>query len=81
VLSFYMVTEEAREMGKKYIVGKILWHMRHLPEKCKFNLRLDIRGQTEIKYEIDLMRAWKASVINEIHKTEPTADIYMDIIA
>ncbi len=80
VFGFHMIQEESRKMASKYITGKVLWYKYHLPENCSHSIKLDIRGQREIKFEMHMMSTWRKNTIELITNNEVEI-VTMDILA
>src|SRR3989344_9031928 len=66
VFNFNMTSEESRHLAQKFIVGKVLWYQKHLPDNCSHIMDMDIRGQEEIEFEFDLMNGWRTETLNKI---------------
>lgn len=63
VCNFCMTNEEARNIAKLFLSGKILWYSNHLPIGASHRIRMDIRGQS-INFE--KLRAWKSDLLQRI---------------
>ena len=81
VANFLMTEESSRKLAKIYLSGKINWYEKHLPKGSKHHLRLDISGQREIKFEIDMMRNWKDQTVKQTRMKNDNIDLYIDILA
>jgi hypothetical protein len=79
VFNFNMMSDESRSLAQKFIVGKVLWYQKHLPDKCSHVMDLDLYGQ-EIGYEFDLMDDWREETLDKIKKDQKKIVLEMNMI-
>lgn len=80
VCNYLMTDKQPREFAKIFLVNRIIRGATQLPPDTKFHIRIDISGQTEIKYEIEMMRAWKAEVLESISNRNNSIEVYIDFL-
>lgn len=80
VLNFDFLSQESRELAMDFTVGKILWYQKHLPNNCAHIIDLDLRGQDEIKYELEIQDNWRDDVLKKIKQVAPEIRIEINII-
>ena len=80
VLNFDFHVEESRNLAKTFTIGRILWYHKHLPKNCSHNITLDLRGQDEIKFELEIHDQWRADVLQTVKRNIPGVKIEMTII-
>jgi hypothetical protein len=62
ICNHYHISEEGRNISRIFTSGRVVWYHPHLPKKSSHHIRLDIRGQNEISFEIEQHREWKKQV-------------------
>lgn len=80
VFNFSFISPEARNLVKKFAVGKVLWYHDQLPKNCRQVVELDLRGQDEIKYELEIQDEWIEDASNRIKKINNKANFHFGLI-
>lgn len=80
VLNFSLVSEEAQELSKQFTIGRIIWYQQHLPENCAHEITLDLRGQTEITFELEMQDGWRNEVYQTVRDRVPGINIEINIL-
>lgn len=62
VFNHDFLSAESRKFSRIYAGGRVNWYIRHLPANCVNEVVLDIRGQDEVTFELDLQKEWGEGV-------------------